>query len=163
MKILSELTLPPNSRHKRKRVGRGRGSGHGKTSGKGQKGQKSRSGVKIRPWFEGGQMPLVRKIPTRGFSNEMFKNEYKCFNIKDVVRITQKLNTNKFSPEILEQNKIIKKNEKIKILSDGEMIPGLEIIAHKFSKKAKIKIEEAGSKAIALEDEKNNKTESPSD
>ncbi len=161
MEILSRLKPPAGSTHYRKRVGRGEGSGHGKTSCRGQKGQKSRSGVSVPPWFEGGQMPLIRRLPRFGFSNAQFSTTYYYFNLSDVSRLSKKFNLNEFSPEILAEKRIIPQGALIKILSEGEAVPGITIKAHKFSKKAIEKIKEKGAKYIVIENKngKRNTTE----
>lgn len=134
---LSELKAPEGSNKKKRRVGRGTGSGRGKTCGRGHKGQKSRSGSKARIGFEGGQMPLIRRLPKRGFTNK-FKNIYQIVNI-------EKLNLFKeneiITPEILKDARVISNvKSKIKILGKGEIKKSLTIHAHKFSKSAKDKI-----------------------
>jgi large subunit ribosomal protein L15 len=134
------------SKKKAKRKGKGIGSGHGKTACRGQKGQKSRSGAKSRPWFEGGQMPLQRRIPKRGFTN-IFRCKYQTVNLKDLNRI----NVDQVTPEILFKERIIRKKRALtKILGNGEMTKSLQIKAHAFSKSAIKKIEAAGGKAITL-------------
>ncbi len=140
---LHDLSPTKGSVHKRKRVGRGIGSGHGKTACRGHKGQKSRSGGKVRPGFEGGQMPLQRRLPKRGFTN-IFKKQYTLINLKDL---------NRFEPdtvvdtELLKNAGLVKKTKDgIKILGDGDISRALVIKAHKVSKTAKEKIEAAGGK-----------------
>jgi len=141
------LAPSPGAKKKRKRVGRGEGSGHGKTSCRGQKGQKARSGGKVPPWFEGGQMPLQRRIPKRGFRN-IFKKEYAIVNLKDL---------NRFGPqetvtvERLMKEGIIKKLKAgLKVLGEGELSHPLTIEAHKFSKSALEKIEAVGGTARVI-------------
>jgi large subunit ribosomal protein L15 len=140
---LNDLSPVKGSKRKRKRVGRGPGSGHGKTSCRGSKGQKSRSGASIRPGFEGGQMPLQRRLPKKGFTN-IFKKEYELINIKDLKR---------FDPDsTLDINSLANagliKGEKngVKLLGVGEISHALAIKVHKVSKKAREKIEAAGGK-----------------
>lgn len=144
---LNELKAPIGSNHRRKRVGRGEGSGHGKTSGKGNKGQLARSGGSVRPWFEGGQMPLQRRLPIRGFTNIASK-EYAIINL-DVL--------NKFpdntvvTPKLLKSTGIIKKTKDgVKVLGDGELKSSLIVKAHSFSKSAETKIREAGGRAEVI-------------
>jgi large subunit ribosomal protein L15 len=143
---LNELKPPKNSRHSKKRVGRGHGSGLGKTCGRGHKGQKSRSGVSIPAWFEGGQMPLVRRIPKSGPRRTgHVRIEYSVVNI-------QTLNTFEdgatVSLKTMFESGIVKgKNSKVKILGDGEIEKKLTVQAHKFSKTAVEKIEAMGGTA----------------
>ena len=143
MKI-EDLKPAPGSRKRNKRVGRGIGSGHGKTSCKGHKGQKARSGGTKGPGFEGGQMPLQRRIPKRGFKNR-FAIEYAIINLKDIVKIQD---TDIITPEILIEKGIIKdlKNG-IKVLGNGDIQRPLTIKAHAFSASAISKISAAGGKA----------------
>jgi len=129
-----------------KRVGRGIGSGKGKTAGRGTKGYRSRSGAKRRAWFEGGQMPIQRRLPKRGFYNK-FRTEYQIVNVGDLVRIDGK----EVTPEILEQSGLIKHaDELVKVLGDGEAPDGLTVKAHAFSKSAEEKISAAGGSVERL-------------
>lgn len=133
---------------KDKRVGRGPGSGHGKTSCRGGKGQTARSGGSIPPHFEGGQMPLTRRIPKRGFTNAPFKKEYEVVNL-DMLNIFEE--GTEVTPELLTQFNVIKgKKDGVKILAKGELSVRLNIKAHKFSKAAIEKIEKLGGKAEVL-------------
>jgi large subunit ribosomal protein L15 len=143
MKI-EDLKPAPGSRKRNKRVGRGIGSGHGKTSCKGHKGQKARSGGTKGPGFEGGQMPLQRRIPKRGFKNR-FAIEYAIINLKDILKIQD---ADIITPEILIEKGIIKdlKNG-IKVLGNGDIQRPLTIKAHAFSASAISKISAAGGKA----------------
>jgi large subunit ribosomal protein L15 len=153
MDILSNLKYAPDSIKKRKRVGRGMGSGHGKTSCRGSNGQKSRSGAKYRAWFEGGQMPLQRRIPKRGF-NRPSKKEYQTINLTALDKLASriKLEDNKITIEILRSNRVVRnKNLPIKILGDGELKTKLTIEANAFSKTAQEKIEAAGGKITIVE------------
>jgi large subunit ribosomal protein L15 len=144
---LSGLKYAPGSIRKRKRIGRGDASGHGGTSCRGHKGQRSRSGSKRRPWFEGGQMPLQRRLPKRGFTN-IFRVEYQVVNLRDLERLKR---FTKITPEVLYQNRLIrKKNQPVKILAEGELKKAYEISAHAFSRSAREKIEKAGGTAIVL-------------
>lgn len=143
---LSNLKIVPGSRKKRNRVGRGIGSGNGKTSGKGQKGQKSRSGGNPHPWFEGGQMPLQRRLPKRGFTN-IFKKNYELVNLGDLKDLSV---DGPLTPEVMKEKGLIRKTDAVKVLADGEYSGSLTIHAHKFSKAAVEKIEKSGGKAVVL-------------
>ncbi len=143
---LSELEAAPGSRKNRKRIGRGAGSGTGKTSGKGQKGQKSRSGGNPHPWFEGGQMPLYRRLPKRGFTN-IFK---KSFEIVNVSQLTDLDVDGPITPEVLKEKGLISKGEAVKILGNGELTGKVIVHAHKFSQSAVLKIETPGGKAVTI-------------
>lgn len=138
---LEELGRWGSPRKKRKLVGRGPGSGHGKTSCKGHKGQKARSGGSICPGFEGGQMPLIRRLPKRGFTS-LDKKEYVVINLKDLGKFEK---GTKITPELLLEKGFYKKNDsKIKILGMGELKNPLDLKAHSFSKDAQEKIKSAG-------------------
>lgn len=144
---LGELSPQEGSKKKPKRVGRGPGSGHGKTSGKGHKGYKARSGAGKGAEFEGGQMPLVRRMPKRGFVN-IFKKDFSVINLEKLEGFDGK---EAITPDLLKEAGIIKKSAKaIKILGDGELNKPLTIKAHKFSKSALEKIQAAGGKAEVL-------------
>ncbi len=145
MDILSNLKYAEGSVKKRKRIGRGEGTGRGGTSTKGMNGQKSRSGFKSRAWFEGGQMPLQRRVPKRGFTN-IFKVEYQPVNVETLQKLVDsKKIKDTVNPEILHKNGIIKKvSSPFKILGFGELKAKLIIEANYFSKSAKEKIEAAG-------------------
>lgn len=139
---LHELMTPKGSRKKRKRIGRGAGSGSGKTAGRGTKGQNSRSGGGVSLGFEGGQMPLHRRIPKRGFTN-IFKKHYEVINIKDLKHFD--------SGEIIDRNTflkvgLIKKAKAVKLLGEGDISYPLNIKVDKVSQAAKEKIESAGGK-----------------
>ncbi|MCK5511666.1 MAG: 50S ribosomal protein L15 [Thermodesulfovibrionia bacterium] len=139
---LSDLSPENGSRKKNKRVGRGHGSGHGKTSCKGHKGQKARSGGVGKPGFEGGQMPLHRRLPKRGFRN-IFKKEYAIVALRDLVGFSEELVT----PEAMIEKGLIKDMKSgVKILGDGEIKKSLTIKAHAFSASAKEKILKAGGR-----------------
>lgn len=143
---LGHLTYATGSKKKPKKVGRGIGSGHGKTSCRGNKGQRSRAGSKKRAWFEGGQMPLQRRLPKRGFTN-VHRTIYQVVNVGELNRV----NKSHISPEELFETKVIRyKNKPVKILGDGDVKKALEIKAHAFSKKAIEKLEAAGGKVIRL-------------
>jgi len=146
MDILSNLKYAKGAVKKRKRVGRGEGSGYGGTATRGMNGQKSRSGAKRRAWFEGGQMPLQRRVPKRGFKN-IFRIEYQAINVMSLQRLVdeKKLDGNKIDAVVLYKNGLISKAvAPYKILGDGELTAKLEVEAHKFSASAKQKIEAAG-------------------
>lgn len=131
-----------------KRVGRGVASGHGKTSGKGHKGQNARSGGGVRPGFEGGQLPLFRRLPKRGFSNAMFKTEYATVNLSDLEKFEDGA---VITPELLKEMGILKKQlNGVKVLGNGELTKKLTVKAHKFSKSAVEKIEAIGGKAEVI-------------
>jgi large subunit ribosomal protein L15 len=152
MDILSNLTYAEGSRKKRKRIGRGPGSGQGKTAGKGHKGQKSRSGAKFRAWFEGGQMPLQRRVPKFGFTNSG-RQEYQVLNLGKLQKYLNdgKLTEGSLNPEVLYSQGIIsKKSVPVKILGEGDFSGKVEISAHKFSKTAIEKIQKNGGKATVL-------------
>ena len=141
---LHELEKNIGAKQRRKIVGRGPGSGLGKTSGKGQKGQNSRSGGGVNPVFEGGQLPLYRRLPKRGFSNHEFKVRYATINLGDLNIFEE---GTLVTPALLKEVGLVKKQlDGIKILGDGELNKKLTIQAHKFSKSAVEKLEESGSK-----------------
>ncbi len=140
---LSNLHYAPRSRKPRKRLGIGEGSGHGGTSTKGHKGQLSRAGTKTNPWFEGGQMPLQRRLPKRGFTN-IFRVPHQVVNIASLARLQD---VAEVTPSVLfERGLIGKKNQPVKILGDGNLEKALVVHAHAFSKSAQEKIEKAGGK-----------------
>ena len=131
-----------------KRLGRGVGSGLGKTSGKGHKGQNARSGGGVRVGFEGGQLPLYRRLPKRGFSNALFKKEYAVINVSDLNMFED---GTEVTPELLKEMGIIKKElSGVKVLGNGEISKKLTVRANKFSAVAKEKIETAGGKAEVM-------------
>ena len=140
---LNSLTPVPGSTKNRKRVGRGHGSGLGKSAGRGDKGAGQRSGFKRRPWFEGGQMPLARRLPRRGFTN-IFKKEFQIVNLNAL----GDLGIEKIDAQIMFQKGLVRSALKpIKILGDGELNMELEVTASAFSTSAKEKIEKAGGTA----------------
>ena len=142
MKI-NDLSPAEGSKKKRKRVGRGPGSGHGKTACRGHKGQNSRSGGGVRPGFEGGQMPLQRRLPKRGFTN-IFKKEYNIINIEDLNRFEA---DTLLDPEAFQKVGLVKKMmDGIKLLGNGEIARPVVVRIHKVSKAAKEKVEAAGGK-----------------
>jgi large subunit ribosomal protein L15 len=133
--------------HRKKRVGCGEGGGHGKTSGVGGKGQKGRSGGSIRPGFEGGQMPLYRKLPHRGFNNYEHRTDYAVVNVGDLARLDEKIT--EVNAAVLASAGIIRANVKLlKVLGDGEISRALKVTAQKFTGSAKAKLEKAGGSAI---------------
>ena len=146
MLSLSNLKKPYGVRKNRKRVGRGVGSGTGKTCGKGQKGQKSRSGAKIHPWFEGGQMPLQRRLPKRGFHN-LFRKQFQIVNVSQLSKLKDQ---NPITIEVMEAHGLIHKLDSVKILGNGELMDSMEVHAHKFSRSAQEKIQKAGGKVVIV-------------
>ncbi len=144
MITLSNLKTAPGVKKNRKRIGRGIGSGTGKTSGKGQKGQKSRSGGNPHPWFEGGQMPLQRRLPKRGFNN-IFKTHYEIVNLGQLDKVPK---DQPITADVLRKQGLIRKTGKVKILGHGEWTQAATIHAAKFSKSALEKIEKSGGKAV---------------
>lgn len=145
---LHDLRPAPGSKRRRKRVGCGLGSGHGKTACKGHKGQKARTGGGVRPGFEGGQMPLVRRIPKRGFSNAPFKVEYIEVNL-DALDSRFEANA-EVSPEVLREMGLVKGRGPIKVLGRGELSKPLVVKAHAFSASALDKIVAAGGRAEVI-------------
>lgn len=145
MSLLSQLMPKKGSTGYRKRVGRGIGSGLGGTSGKGHKGQKARAGGRVRWGFEGGQTPLMRRLPKFGFSNVDFATEYDILNLSQLERFTGEV-----TPEALEAAGLLRVG-RVKILAKGELKKALTVKAHKFSAKAKEAIEKAGGKVEVIE------------
>ncbi|HRI81074.1 MAG TPA: 50S ribosomal protein L15 [Opitutaceae bacterium] len=144
---LHELKNVPGAVHRKKRVGCGEGSGHGKTSGRGGKGQTARSGGSIRPGFEGGQMPLYRKLPHRGFNNYEFRTGIAVVNVGDLAALDAKIT--EVDAGVLSAQGLLRSGEKsVKILGDGEITRPLKVTAAKFTGSAKAKIEQAGGQAI---------------
>ena len=143
---LSTIRAPRKSSEKRKRVGRGMGSGMGKTSTRGHKGQRSRSGSRILRGFEGGQMPLHRRLPKRGFTN-IFRTEYSIVNLETLVALGETT----INPEVLHKAGVVKKaSALVKVLGVGDVKKALTVHAHKFSKSAQEKITKAGGKAEVI-------------
>src|SRR5450755_497099 len=138
---LSNIRAPKKATEKRKRVGRGMGSGMGKTSTRGHKGQRSRTGSRMIRGFEGGQMPLHRRMPKRGFTS-IFRKE---FNIVSLERLAE-LGETTITPDVLRKAGVIKTKHPVKILGDGELTVAITVSAHKFSKSAQEKIAKAGGK-----------------
>ncbi len=143
---LSNVRAPRKSSEKRKRVGRGMGSGMGKTSTRGHKGQRSRSGSRMLRGFEGGQMPLHRRMPKRGFTN-IFRKEYSIVNLEALAALGETTIT----PDVLRKAGVVKTKHPVKILGDGELKVALTVHAHKFSKSAQEKITKAGGKFEVLQ------------
>jgi large subunit ribosomal protein L15 len=141
---LHDLSPAKGSTQARKRVGRGPGSGLGKTAGKGHKGGQSRSGYRLRPGFEGGQMPLVRRVPKRGFTNE-FRVEYAVVNVGKLEGLGKTV-----TPELLVEKGLAHKNLPVKILAGGTLLTAMTVSAHKFSAAARDKIEAAGGRCQEL-------------
>ncbi len=145
---LHELEKNIGATHAKKRIGRGPGSGLGKTSGRGQKGQKARSGASINPVFEGGQLPLYRRIPKRGFKNAKFRTRYATINL-DTLNIFE--DGALVTPAVLKEKGIIKNQlDGIKVLGNGKLTKKLTIQANKFSESALEKINSSGSKAEVI-------------
>jgi len=143
---LSNLRAPRKASEKRKRVGRGMGSGMGKTSTRGHKGQRSRSGSRMMRGFEGGQMPLHRRLPKRGFTN-IFRTEYEVVNLDRLASLGE----SEITPELLRKAGVVRsKNTLVKVLGQGELSGAITVRAHKFSKSAQEKIEKAGGKVEVL-------------
>lgn len=143
---LSNVHAPKKSSEKRKRVGRGMGSGMGKTSTRGHKGQRSRSGSRMLRGFEGGQMPLHRRLPKRGFAN-VFRTEYAIVSLERLARLGELT----INPDVLRRAGVVKGKAPIKILGDGELSQALTVQAHKFSKSAQEKITKAGGRFEVVE------------
>jgi large subunit ribosomal protein L15 len=144
---LHELKNVPGAIHRKKRVGCGEGGGHGKTSGRGGKGQSARSGSSMRPGFEGGQMPLYRKLPHRGFNNFNFRTEIAVINLRDLGGLDASVT--EVDGAALAKAGLIRSGETVvKVLGDGEITRALKVTAAKFSGSAKEKIEKAGGQAI---------------
>ena len=146
MSLLSELSAYPNSKKNKKRLGRGEGSGKGGTSTKGHKGQKARKSGNIPAGFEGGTMPLSRRLPKFGFTNARFKTTYDIVNLSQLENWKEEVN-----PETLAKKGLTHPRKKVKILAQGELKTALTVKAHKFSKKAKEIIEKAGGQVHNLD------------
>jgi len=146
---LSNIRAPKKATEKRKRVGRGMGSGMGKTSTRGHKGQRSRTGSRMIRGFEGGQMPLHRRMPKRGFTN-IFRKEFNIVSVERLVEMGESFHEDPITPEVLRKAGVIKTKHPVKILGDGELKVALTVHAHKFSKSAQEKITKAGGKVEVL-------------
>jgi len=147
---LEELRPAKGARHKRKRVGRGNGSGHGNQSGRGTKGQKARSGKRMVPGFEGGQTPLWKRLPKRGFRNPNRKS-YAWINLDELDRLFEE--GAEVTPAVLRERGLIKGKREVKVLGRGKLHKRLIVRAHRFSRSAAAAIEAAGGQAIRLEPE----------
>jgi len=143
---LSTIKAPPKATEKRKRVGRGMGSGMGKTSTRGHDGQRSRSGSRLLRGFEGGQMPLHRRLPKRGFKN-IFREEYAVVNLDRLAGLGE----TEINPDVLKKAGLVNGRHPVKILGNGELTSALTVHAHKFSKSAQEKITKAGGKFEVLQ------------
>ncbi len=143
---LSSIRKPRKASENKKRVGRGMGSGMGKTSTRGHKGQRSRSGSRLLRGFEGGQMPLHRRLPKRGFTN-IFREEFSVVNLDKLAALGEKT----INPEVLQKAGLASSKRRVKILGDGELTAAVTVQAHKFSKSAQEKITKAGGKAEVLQ------------
>jgi large subunit ribosomal protein L15 len=143
---IHDLRPASGATHSKKRVGRGPGSGHGKTAGRGSKGQKSRSGYRHMRGFEGGQMPLHRRVPKRGFTN-IFRVEYDVVNLSALDRFES---GTKVTPDVLASHRLARRSRPVKILGDGQIGKPLEVSAHKFSAGAQAKIEAAGGRCEVI-------------
>ena len=145
---LNSIIAPDGAKHDRKRVGRGVGSGLGKTSGRGHKGQNARSGGGVRPGFEGGQLPLFRRLPKRGFKNALFKVRYAVINLSDLDKFEEGAVV---TPELLKEMGLIKKQlDGVKVLGNGKLTKKLTVKANKFSDAALREIEKTGGKAEVI-------------
>jgi len=142
---LSSIRAPKKANENKKRVGRGMGSGMGKTSTRGHKGQRSRSGSRMMRGFEGGQMPLHRRVPKRGFTN-IFRQEFNIVNLEKLAGLGDTIN-----PDVLRKAGVISTKRPVKILGDGELKSAITVQAHKFSKSAQGKITKAGGKFEVLQ------------
>ncbi|HET8825453.1 MAG TPA: 50S ribosomal protein L15 [Terriglobales bacterium] len=142
---LSNIRAPQKASENKKRVGRGMGSGMGKTSTRGHKGQRSRSGSRLLRGFEGGQMPLHRRLPKRGFTN-IFREEFSVVNLDKLAALGEKT----INPEVLQKAGLASAKRRVKILGDGDLTAAITVQAHKFSKSAQEKITKAGGKAEVL-------------
>ena len=142
---LGKLKPAKGATQSKKRVGRGHGSGLGRNAGRGDKGYHSRSGSKHRPWFEGGQMPLHRRVPKRGFSNYPFKKEFQIVNLSDL----EKIDSTSINPLVMKDSGLVKYSLRpIKILGDGDLSKKIDVIASAFSSTAIKKIEKMGGTAV---------------
>ncbi len=147
---LSNLRPPKGATANKKRVGRGMGSGMGKTSARGHKGQRSRSGSRMMRGFEGGQMPLHRRMPKRGFTN-IFRKEFNIVSLERLSALSAELLAAPITPDVLRQAGVIKTKHPVKVLGDGELASAITVHAHKFSKSAQDKISKAGGKFEVLQ------------
>ena len=146
---LNNIRPAAGSTHSTKRIGRGQGSGKGGTAGKGHNGQQARAGYSQKIGFEGGQMPLQRRLPKFGFTN-VNRKEYRAINIDTLQILADTKNITEFTKEVLVENGLAKKNEIVKIMGRGELKTGVSVAANKFTKTAEEAIAKAGGKAITL-------------
>jgi large subunit ribosomal protein L15 len=146
---LSNIRAPKKATENRKRVGRGMGSGMGKTSTRGHKGQRSRTGSRMIRGFEGGQMPLHRRMPKRGFTN-IFRKEFNIVSLARLVEMGESFHGAPITPEVLRKAGVIKTKHPVKILGDGDLTVAITVHAHKFSKSAQEKITKAGGKVEVI-------------
>lgn len=146
---LHEIKPAKGSVKKRKRIGRGEGSGHGGTATAGHKGAQSRTGYSAKAGFEGGQMPLQRRMPKFGFNN-IFRVEFKVFNLSKLQEIADKHNITEINVDVLKKKRYIQKGDKVKILGNGSVTKGLQVTVHAFSETAKKSIETAGGSATVI-------------
>ena len=146
---LHELKNVAGAVHRKKRVGCGEGGGHGKTSGRGGKGQTARSGGSIRPGFEGGQMPLYRKLPHRGFNQYQFRTEFEVVNVGDLEKLDAAV-TEVTSAILADLGLVRAGSAPLKVLGNGEISRAMKVTANKFSGSAKAKIEKAGGQAVIV-------------
>lgn len=146
---LHELFPFPEERKQRKRLGRGSATGQGCTSGKGNKGQNSRAGGGVKPGFEGGQMPLARRLPKRGFKNYLFRNRYACVNLDRLIEAFE--GKSEISLDEIYEKGLCKRNQPVKILGRGELSGAVTVEAHKFTNSAAEKIKNAGGQIKQLE------------
>jgi large subunit ribosomal protein L15 len=146
---LNNIRPAKGSTHSTKRIGRGQGSGKGGTAGKGHNGQQARAGYSQKIGFEGGQMPLQRRLPKFGFTN-INRKEYRAINVDTLQILADNKNITEITREVLIENGLAKKNEIVKIMGRGELKTGISISAHKFTKSAEEAISKAGGKAITL-------------
>lgn len=144
MLTLANLSPQAGSTKQNKRLGRGPGSGHGKTAGRGHKGFKSRSGSGVKPGFEGGQMPLQRRLPKRGFTN-IFKKEYTLISLSQLDKIEE---SDVITVDVLVDAGLVKKNRLVKVLANGDITKAIKLQVDKISKSAKEKIEAAGGSIV---------------
>mgnify|MGYP001548592721 CR=1 FL=1 len=150
MKHIGNLSYNEGAKHKKKRIGRGQGSGHGGTSTRGHKGQKSRSGSSIPRGFEGGQMPIHRRLPKYGFSNHNFKKHFQILNLGDIQKFIEsgKISADSVNFESLKKTGVLSSNDPLKVLGNGEITTAITVEAAHVSAAAKEKIENAGGKVV---------------
>jgi large subunit ribosomal protein L15 len=155
MAKLNSLSPKIGATHRKKRLGCGRGSGHGETCTRGQKGQRSTSGGTKGPGFEGGQMPLMRRIPKSGFNNTRFTRRFECVSVEQIEKFFEP--SVEITPEVMLKRGLICNTKRVKILGNGKLERNFKVSAHSFSESAKKKIEKAGGSAVVLEQKTKNK------